>query len=69
MLKKFKETLCLGFVVIYLRYRLVSELNRDADKILKSLNILSLIVVLVALLGMFGVANFQVFYDCFYEEY
>lgn len=50
----------LGFIVVYLRFRLVKELNRDADQILRRVNDISLVVGLFSALGLSIVGNFQV---------
>uniref|UniRef100_A0A915IZL9 CWH43-like N-terminal domain-containing protein n=1 Tax=Romanomermis culicivorax TaxID=13658 RepID=A0A915IZL9_ROMCU len=49
----------LGFLVIYLRYRLVAELNRGSDKILYRLNLGAFIIGVLSTLGMLIVGNFQ----------
>uniref|UniRef100_A0A914ZEG8 DNA damage-regulated autophagy modulator protein 1 n=1 Tax=Parascaris univalens TaxID=6257 RepID=A0A914ZEG8_PARUN len=49
----------LSMLIIYLRYSLVSELNRSADLCLKRVNELSLVAGLLGAFGMFLVANFQ----------
>ncbi|VDK42676.1 unnamed protein product [Anisakis simplex] len=49
----------LTMLIIYLRYSLVSELNRSSDLCLKRINELSLVAGLIGAVGMFCVANFQ----------
>jgi len=49
----------ISLIIVFLRHRLVAELNRGADKILKNLNFMSVLVSVVAFVGMLGVANFQ----------
>ncbi|KAM3727059.1 DNA damage-regulated autophagy modulator protein [Dirofilaria immitis] len=46
-------------LIIYLRYSLVVELNRDSDHLLKRLNIFAFVIGMVGGVGMFVVANFQ----------
>ena len=47
-------------VIIYLRYRLVKELNRGADVLISRMNLVGLGLGFLSALGMSMVANFQV---------
>jgi len=50
----------LGVIIIYLRYRLVKELNRGSDLVLNRLNLAALIFGCMSAFGMTIVANFQI---------
>jgi len=50
----------LGIIIVYLRYRLVKELNRASDLSLDRLNIVALIVGCISSGGMSVVGNFQI---------
>ncbi|OZC10833.1 hypothetical protein X798_02256 [Onchocerca flexuosa] len=46
-------------LIIYLRYSLVVELNRDSDRLLKRMNTFACAIGMLGGVGMFIVANFQ----------
>lgn len=62
---------CAALLTMYLRYRLVDELNRDADTRLTKHNRIAFVVAIASTAGLSIVANFQVGMELLeqYSEY